>query len=89
MRLATEQLRNAFADQEETRLQLAAATSAYHQSTALYENGLTPLVDHVQALYALTRAEVDHEVARNAVWQGLLRLAAAQGDMNVFLGNNN
>lgn len=89
VRLATEQLRNAFADQEETRLQLAAATSAYHQSTALYENGLTPLVDHVQALYALTRAEVDHEVARNAVWQGLLRLAAAQGDMNVFLGNNN
>lgn len=81
---ATAQMNNAYHNFEETKVQLAAATMAFKQQTALYENGLTNLVDFTQALYSLNRAEIDFEIAQNNVWQALLLFAAAQGDISLF-----
>lgn len=83
--LAKNQLQNAFENFEETKVQLAAAQLAYKQHTALYENGLTNLVDYTQALYSLNRAEIDFEIAQNNVWQALLLQASAQGDLTILL----
>ncbi|MDR2283966.1 MAG: TolC family protein [Sphingobacterium sp.] len=83
--LAKKQITNSFENFEETKVQLAAAQLAYKQHTALYENGLTTLVDFTQALYSLHRAEIDFEIAQNNVWQSLLLLAAADGDLTMLL----
>ncbi|ULT22662.1 TolC family protein [Sphingobacterium sp. E70] len=77
--------KNAIDNFRETEIQLSAASLAYKQHNALYENGLTTLVDYTQALYSLNRAEIDYEIAQNNVWQALLSLAAAQGDFNIFI----
>ncbi|TXH59691.1 MAG: TolC family protein, partial [Bacteroidia bacterium] len=82
--MAYSQLNNAKENFEETKVQLSAAQMAYKQHTALYENGLTTLVDYTQALYSLNRAEIDYEIAQNNVWQALLLLASARGDLGVF-----
>mgnify|MGYP000849905015 CR=1 FL=1 len=84
-KLAQSQLTNAYENFEETKVQLSAAQLAYKQHTALYENGLTTLVDYTQALYSLNRAEIDYEIAQNNVWQALLLLASAQGDINILI----
>ena len=81
---ANAQLDNAYDNFEETKVQLQAAEMAYKQQTALYENGLTTLVDFTQALYSLNRAEIDYEIAQNNVWQALLLLASAEGDIKVI-----
>lgn len=83
--LAYAQLSNSADNFEETKIQLAAAQLAYQQHTALYENGLTTLVDYTQALYSLTRAEIDYEIAQNNIWQALLLIASAQGDINLLI----
>lgn len=83
-KLAQSQLTNAYENFEETKVQLSAAQLAYRQHTALYENGLTTLVDYTQALYALNRAEIDYEIAQNNVWQALLLLASSQGDLEIL-----
>lgn len=83
-KLAQSQLTNAYENFEETKVQLSAAQLAYKQHTALYENGLTTLVDYMQALYALNRAEIDYEIAQNNVWQALLLLASSQGDLKIL-----
>jgi hypothetical protein len=58
---------------------------AFGQKKALYENGLTTLVDVAQTLFILNRAEIDRDVSCNAVWQALLLKAGAAGDMDLFL----
>jgi outer membrane protein TolC len=83
--LADRQLGDALAKYQETPIQLQSASDAYRQKEALYENGLTTLVDVTQALFILNRAEIDRDVACNAVWQALLLKAGAAGDMNIFL----
>lgn len=83
--MAYSQLNNAKENFEETKIQVSAAQMAYKQHTALYENGLTTLVDYTQALYSLNRAEIDYEIAQNNVWQALLLLASARGDLGVFI----
>jgi len=75
---------NAVDNFEETKVQLSAAQLAYKQHAALYENGLTTLVDYTQALYSLNRAEIDYEITQNNVWQALLLLASAQGNITVL-----
>lgn len=83
--LAKAQFRNAEENLLETKTQLESASLAYKQHTALYENGLTTLVDFTQALYTLNRAEIAYEIAQNNIWQALLLQAAAQGDLNLIL----
>jgi outer membrane protein len=83
--LAKAKIKNAVENFEETKVQLSASQLAYRQHTALYENGLTTLVDYTQSLYSLNRAEIDFEIAQNNVWQALLLQAAAHGDITVLL----
>lgn len=79
------QVNNAFENYQEAKIQVNATQMAYKQHTALYENGLTNLVDFTQALYSLNRAEIEFEITQNNVWQALLLLAAAKGDLHVLI----
>lgn len=84
-RLAFSKMKNAVAAYSEAPVQVKAASDAFLQKTVLYRNGLTTIVDVTQALYALTRAETDRDIAYNNVWQALLLKAAAAGDFGIFL----
>ncbi|MND46512.1 Outer membrane efflux protein [compost metagenome] len=83
--LASAKYANAVKDLDESNIQVKAASDAYRQHMALYTNGLTTIVDLTQSHYLLNRAEIDHEIAQNNVWQALLLKAAAQGDLTVIL----
>jgi outer membrane protein TolC len=84
-KLANDKLKNAFENFEETKTQVIAATDAYRQHTALYDNGLTTIVDLTQSFYTLNRAEIDYEIAQNNIWQALWIKAAATGNLNILL----
>ncbi|RTZ45898.1 hypothetical protein EJ377_14295 [Chryseobacterium arthrosphaerae] len=62
--LSESQYKNALAKVKESRIQMQAANDAFRQQKALYENGLTTIVDFTQALYLLNRAEINYEIAR-------------------------
>ena len=83
--LSDQQIANAMAKYNETPVQLKSARDAYMQKEALYENGLNNIVDVTQTLYLLNRAEIDRDVACNAVWQAVLFKAGTAGDLNLFL----
>lgn len=83
--LANAKLKNAADNFEETKIQVKAAADAYRQNTTLYRSGLTTIVDLTQSLYALNRAEIDFEIARNNIWQALLLKSAAAGELSVLL----
>ncbi|RQO72182.1 transporter [Pedobacter sp. KBW06] len=83
--LANAKLKNAIENFEETKIQIKAASDAYRQNMALYRNGLTTIVDLTQSLYALNRAEIDFEIARNNIWQALLIKSAAMGELSILL----
>jgi outer membrane protein TolC len=83
--LADQQIGNALAKYNETPLQLKSAIEAYGQKKALYETGLNNIVDVSQTLYILNRAEIDRDIACNAVWQALLFKAGTLGNLNLFL----
>lgn len=83
--LADRKIRNAIDNFNEAPVQVRSATDAYLQRNALYQNGLTTLVEVTQTLYALNRAETDRDVAFTNVWQALLLKAAATGDWDLFI----
>ncbi|GGB01287.1 TolC family protein [Puia dinghuensis] len=83
--LSDQQIRNTLAKYRETPIQLQSAAQAYLQKEALYQNGLTNIVDVSQTLYLLNRAEIDRDIACNAVWQALLFKAGTIGDLTPFL----
>ncbi|WP_344975399.1 TolC family protein [Compostibacter hankyongensis] len=85
LRLADEKIRNAMDKYREVPVEVKAASDAFIQKSVLYKNGLTTLVDVTQALYVLTRAETDRDIAYSNVWQALLLKAAAMGDFNIFI----
>lgn len=66
-------------------VQLAAARRAYRQATARYNSGLTDLPTMLQTLVTLTRAEADMAIAYSNTWRALLAIAAAKGDLDIFL----
>ena len=78
---------NALKNYREVPEEVKAATDAYHQKFALYQNGLSNIVDFTQALYVLNRAEVDNYIVKNNVWQAVLYKAAATGDFGIFINN--
>ncbi|MVX35094.1 TolC family protein [Myroides sp. LoEW2-1] len=84
-KLAAEKFVNAQDILGQTKIQVSAASTAFAQQKALYENGLSNLVDFTQALYTLQRAEIDFEIAQNNVWQALLLESSAKGDINYLL----
>jgi len=83
--LSDQQIHNTLAKYQETPIQLKSAGDAYAQKRALYENGLTNIVEVSQTLYMLNRAEIDRDIACNAVWQALLFKAGTTGDLTNFL----
>ncbi|MGL4584136.1 MAG: TolC family protein [Flavobacterium sp.] len=83
--LTKEKYTNAEAVWTQSKIQLEAADVAFKQQKALYDNGLSNLVDFTQALYTLQRAEIDYEIAQNNVWQSLLLQASAYGDIQYLL----
>lgn len=85
MALSDQQIRNALAKYRETPVQLKSAEDAFTQKKALYENGLATIIDVAQTLFTLNRAEIDRDIACDAVWQAILFKAATAGDLNLFL----
>ncbi|HEV3222036.1 MAG TPA: TolC family protein [Puia sp.] len=85
MHFADQQISNALTKFKEVPIQLKSAEDAYNQKKALYENGLTNIVDVTQTLYFLNQAEAASNVACSAVWQALLFKAVSAGDISMFL----
>jgi outer membrane protein TolC len=85
LKFANQQINNALAKYREVPIQLKSAEDAYNQKKALYENGLTNIVDVTQTLFFLNQAEAASNVACTAVWQALLYKAVAAGDSSLFL----
>jgi outer membrane protein TolC len=82
---ANQQISNALTKYKEVPIQLKSAEDAYNQKKALYENGLTNIVDVTQTLYFLNQAEAASNVACSAVWQALLYKTISAGDLSMFL----
>lgn len=82
--LSESKYKNALAKVGESKVQMEAATEAFHQQKALYENGLTTIVDFTQALYLLNRAEINYEIAQNNSWQAVILIAASKGDISII-----
>lgn len=70
---------------ENTPLQLAAARATEQQATARYKAGLENIAAVAEAQRLVTQAEIDHALARLAIWRALLGVAAAQGDITEFV----
>ncbi len=85
LHFANQQISNALTKYREVPIQLKSAQDAYDQKKALYENGLTNIVDVTQTLFFLNQAEASSNVACTAVWQALLYKAIAAGDSSLFL----
>ncbi|WP_254090759.1 TolC family protein [Dawidia soli] len=66
-------------------VQLEAARQAYQQASARYASGLTDLPTLLQSMVVLNRAEADVAIAYSNAWRSLLMVAAAQGNLPVFL----
>nr|WP_315026571.1 TolC family protein [uncultured Chryseobacterium sp.] len=82
--LSESKFKNALSKVTEAKIQMEAATDAFHQQKALYENGLTTIVDFTQALYVLNRAEINYEIAQNNSWQAVILIAASKGDISII-----
>jgi outer membrane protein TolC len=85
LKFADQQIGNALTKYKEVPIQLKSAEDAYNQKKALYENGLTNIVDVTQTLFFLNQAEAASNVACSAVWQALLYKASSAGDISMFL----
>jgi outer membrane protein TolC len=85
--LANEKLRISLEQMKQVPVQYQSASDFYRQKMAMYQNGLTTIIDLSQALYNLSRAEADNAIARDAVWKSLLYRVSVTGDFNTFLNS--
>jgi outer membrane protein TolC len=69
-----------------TPVQLEAARAAQTQAMARYKAGLGTLIEVAETQRLLAQAEIDDSLARLSVWRALLARAAAEGDLEPFLG---
>jgi outer membrane protein TolC len=69
-----------------TPVRLEAARAAETQAVARYRAGLGTLLEVADAQRLLAQAEIDDSLARLNVWRALLAKAAAEGDLEPFLG---
>jgi len=84
---ANAQLSLAIEQAKEAPIQVNAASGGFNQSKARYQSGLGTLVELSQNLYILARAEADYSITYNNTWRSLLSIAAAAGDINLFLNS--
>jgi len=82
---ARAQLEGAMQTALNTPVQLAAARAAESQARARYQAGLANIAEATQAQALLQQAEAQDVLARIGVWQTLLGISAAQGDLTPFL----
>jgi outer membrane protein len=82
---ARAQLDGAMQIARNTPVQLAAARMGESQARARYQAGLANIAEATQALALLQQAEAQDVLARIGVWQTLLGVSAAQGDLTPFL----
>jgi outer membrane protein TolC len=82
---ANAQLDGALQVARNTPVQLAAARMAESQARARYQASLANIVEATQAQALLEQAESQDALARIGVWQALLGVSAAQGDLTPFL----
>lgn len=68
-------------------VQLRAAKDAYNQSKSRYDNGLNTIIELTQTFSILNRSEVDLTVANGNTWRALLSVAAASGNLDLFIQN--
>ncbi len=78
------------ASQEAARLapvQLRAAQDAYYQSKARYDSGLNTIIELTQTFSILNRSEIDLKIVNGNTWRALLSVAAASGNLDLFIQN--
>jgi len=71
----------------EAPIQLRAASDAFSQSKARYDNGLNTIIELTQTYALLNRSEVDLAVANGNTWLSLLLVAATSGNLDLFIQN--
>ena len=69
----------------EIPLQVKAATDAYGQKLALYNAGISSIVDVTNALYVLNRAETDAVYTNDDAWKAVFRKAYAGNTISTLL----
>lgn len=84
-RFGYQNLHSAIAQAKEAPIQYASASNAYTQKLALYHSGLTSIADVAQTLYDLDRAETDLALSTDRVWEAVLYIASARGEIQVLL----
>lgn len=65
--------------------QLQAAANAYNQKLAQYKAGIINLVDLADASFVLYQSQTDYAETINNWWQARLDMAAATGDLDIFI----
>ncbi len=70
---------------ENTPVQLKAAQEAHVRARSRYDTGLGTLTEVAEAQRLLAQGEIDHALARLAVWRALAGAARVQGDVQPFL----
>lgn len=84
-KLIDTRIENSLSIYNEAPVQVKAANEAFIQKNVLYKNGLGNIVDVTQALFALSRAETDRDIATVNLWQALLLKAANAGNFGIFI----
>ncbi|MBZ5858362.1 TolC family protein [Flavihumibacter profundi] len=82
---ANSALQNSIVKLAEIPIQKNAASAAYLQRNALYNAGLTNIVDLTNALYLLNRAETDEVLAADEAWKAFFRKMYAGNQVNQFI----
>jgi len=70
---------------ENTPFQLEAARATEKQANARYKAGLGTIIEVVDAQRLLTQTEIDDSLACLNVWRAMLAVAAAAGDLDLFI----
>ncbi len=70
---------------KEAQTQLKAAQVSETQAQARFKAGLGTVIEVADSERLLTKSEIDNALARLGVWQALLNLSVAQGDIKPFL----
>jgi len=82
---ADESIRTARANLDELPAQLQAASDAYSQKLAQYQNGIINLVDVLTAAYELTQAQSAYIQTLDEWYTASLDKAAATGNLDLFI----
>ena len=70
---------------KEAKTQLEAAKISETQTTARFKAGLGTVIEVADTQRLLTKSEIEDSIARLSIWQALLNVSIAQGDIKPFL----